>query len=33
MPLLDAVLECFATTIEGPADQDLAAIYELGEAR
>jgi hypothetical protein len=33
MPLLDAVLERFATATEDPADQDLAAIYELGEAR
>jgi 3-hydroxyisobutyrate dehydrogenase len=30
MPLLDAVLERFATASEDLADQDLAAIYELG---
>jgi 3-hydroxyisobutyrate dehydrogenase len=30
MPLLDAVLERFATANESLADQDLAAIYELG---
>jgi 3-hydroxyisobutyrate dehydrogenase len=30
MPLLDAVLERFATAGEDLADQDLAAIYELG---
>jgi hypothetical protein len=29
MPLLDAVLERFATASEEFADQDLAAIYEL----
>jgi hypothetical protein len=29
MPLLDAVLERFATASEDLADQDLAAIYEL----
>jgi 3-hydroxyisobutyrate dehydrogenase len=31
MPLLDAVLERFATASENLADQDLAAIYELDE--
>jgi 3-hydroxyisobutyrate dehydrogenase len=30
MPLLDAVLERFATASEDLADQDVAAIYELG---
>lgn len=30
MPLLDAVLERFVTASENLADQDLAAIYELG---
>jgi 3-hydroxyisobutyrate dehydrogenase len=30
MPLLDSVLERFATANESLADQDLAAIYELG---
>ncbi len=33
MPLLDAVLERFATASEDLADQDLAAIYELDGAR
>jgi hypothetical protein len=33
MPLLDAVLERFATASEHLADQDLAAIYELGGSR
>jgi hypothetical protein len=30
MPLLDVVLERFTTASQDLADQDLAAIYELG---
>jgi 3-hydroxyisobutyrate dehydrogenase len=33
MPLLDAVLECFASASDDLADQDLAAIYELDGPR